>query len=164
MPSPKTKTSAGVATGAAAAIALAVSIAAPAEGYVAYVYKDPIGVLTYCYGETRDAKSMQGRRFSEQECRELLVRRMAHYDQGNAACTANWLALPVEVRGAFNSFSYNLGTGGYCASTAAKLLRTGQIKAACQQMGRFVRAGGKVLKGLVTRRATEQMMCLRGAK
>jgi lysozyme len=159
-----TKNKAGSAAAAAGAIALAVSIAAPAEGYVAYVYKDPIGILTYCYGETQNAKGMQGKKFSEAECRALLVKRMAHYDQGNADCTPNWSSLPVEVRGAFNSFSYNLGNAAYCKSTAAKYLRTSNVKAACMEMGKFVRAGGKVLKGLVTRRATEQMMCLRGIK
>jgi lysozyme len=157
-------TKTGIAGSTAAAIALAVSLAAPSEGYVAYVYRDPVGILTYCYGETQNAKDMQGRRFSEAECRALLVRRMAHYDQGNAACTANWQTLPVEVRGAFNSFSYNLGNAAYCKSTAAKYLRLGQVKQACFEMGKFVRAGGKVLKGLVVRRAKEQAMCLRGTK
>lgn len=159
-----TKTKAAVGSSAATAIALAVTIAAPAEGYVPYVYRDPVGVLTYCYGETTGIKDAKGKRFSEQQCRDLLTRRMAHYDQGNAACTANWLSLPVEVRGAFNSFSYNLGNAAYCKSTAAKLLRAGKVRDACHQMGRFIRAGGKILKGLVTRRAVEQTMCLRGAK
>jgi lysozyme len=161
------KTKTGTAGATAAAVALAVSIAAPAEGYVSYVYRDPVGVLTYCYGETQNAKSMQGRRFAESECRALLAKRMPHYDQGNAACVVNWPLLPVEVRGAFDDFSYNLGNPTFCRSTAAKYLRVGEIRKACMEMGKFVngRINGvlKPLPGLVKRRALEQMICLRGA-
>lgn len=163
----KITTKGGVAGSTAAAIALAVSIAEPAEGYVAYVYRDPVGVLTYCIGETQNAKDMVGRKFSREECRALLVRRMAHYDQGNDACVRNWPLLPVEVRGAFNDFSYNLGNQAFCRSTAAQYLRDGKIRAACMEMGKWVkgRVNGKltVLPGLVKRRAVEQTICLRGA-
>jgi lysozyme len=62
-------------------------------------------------GETENAKSMQGRKFSWEECHELMVKRMAHYDQSNASCVKNWEALPVETRGSFDSFTYNVGMG-----------------------------------------------------
>lgn len=153
----------GTAAAVAAGVAMAVSIAAPAEGYRAYVYKDPVGVLTYCYGETQGAKDAIGRSFSEAQCKALLTKRMAHYEQGNAACVANYTGLPVYVQAAFNDFSYNLGNGAFCSSTAAKLLRAGNVKGACMQMGKFIYAGGKVLQGLVKRRQLEQMYCLKGA-
>jgi lysozyme len=159
----KTSHKAGAGVGAMSAVALAVSIAAPAEGYVSYVYRDPVGVLTFCYGETQNANGLQGKHFSQQECKALLERRMAHYDQGNAACVPKWESLPVEVKGAFDSFSYNLGNATFCKSTARKLLLAGDIRGACHEMGKFIKAGGRVLPGLVKRRATEQMMCLRGA-
>ena len=151
-------------TGAAAAgIALAVSIAAPQEGYRAYVYRDPIGVLTYCYGETQGAKDAIGRQFSEADCKALLTRRMAHYEQGNAACVAGYENLSVYTQAAFNDFSYNLGNGAFCRSTAARHLRAGDVKAACFEIGKFIYAGGKVLKGLVKRRQLEQTYCLKGS-
>jgi lysozyme len=154
---------AGVGAGAAAAIALAVNIAAPQEGYRAYVYRDPVGVLTYCYGETQGAKDAVGKKFSEAECMALLTRRMARYAQGNSECVAGYNELPVYVQAAFNDFSYNLGNGAFCRSTAAKYLRTGKVQSACMEMGKFIYAGGKVLKGLVKRRQLEQMYCLKGA-
>lgn len=161
------KAKAGVAAGAAAAISLGVTIAAPQEGYVGYVYRDAVGVLTYCYGETENAKSMQGRTFSKQECHDLLVKRMAHYDQGNDSCVSNWESLPVETRGAFNSFSYNVGIGGFCGSSAARYLRTGNIRAACDAILAWNKGtvGGKkvVLAGLAKRRVVERNICLRGA-
>ncbi len=156
-------TSKKAGTAVAAGIALAVSIAAPQEGYRAYVYKDPVGVLTYCYGETQNAKDAVGRKFSEQECRDLLARRMVHYEQGNAKCVAGYEDLDVYVQAAFNDFSYNLGNGAFCSSTAAKHLRAGNIKAACQQIMKFVYAKGRILPGLVKRRALEQTYCLKGS-
>jgi lysozyme len=157
-----------IGTIASAAVAIGVSIAEPAEGYVGYVYRDAVGVLTYCMGETENAKSMQGRKFSRQECHDLLVKRMAHYDQGNAACVKNWDALPVETRGAFDSFSYNIGVGGFCGSSSARYLRTGNIKAACEGMLAWNKGtvNGKkvVLPGLAKRRATERNMCMRGVE
>lgn len=151
-------------TGAAAAgIALAVSIAAPQEGYRAYAYRDPIGVLTYCYGETQGANDAVGKKFSEAECRALLTKRMAHYEQGNAACVAGYEKLSPFTQAAFNDFSYNLGNGAFCKSTAARLLRDGDVRGACHQIGKFIYAGGEVLQGLVKRRQLEQMYCLKGA-
>ncbi|MER8765844.1 lysozyme [Mesorhizobium sp. M0968] len=153
----------GTAATVAAGIAAAATMAAPQEGYRGYVYRDPVGVLTYCYGETQNAKDMIGRKFSEEQCRALLTKRMAHYEQGNAKCVANYEQLDVYVQTAFNDFSYNLGNATFCQSTAAKYLRIGNVKAACQEIGKFVYAGGKVLKGLIKRRALEQQYCLKGS-
>jgi lysozyme len=156
------------ATIASAAVAIGVSIAEPAEGYVGYVYRDAVGVLTYCMGETENAKSMQGRKFSREECRALLVKRMAHYDQGNAACVKNWDALPVETRGAFDSFSYNVGNGAFCGSSSARYLRTGNVRAACDAMLSWnkgtVKGKKVILPGLAKRRAVERTMCMRGVE
>ncbi|TXH80077.1 MAG: hypothetical protein E6Q77_11245 [Rhizobium sp.] len=114
----------------AAGIAMAVTtLAAPAEGYAegyyGYVYKDPVGILTYCYGETQNAKDMKGKTFSQQECLDLLKKRMAHYRQGNAACVKGYDALSPYVQMAFNDFSYNLGNGAFCQPSAAAYLRAG---------------------------------------
>lgn len=154
---------AGKGAAVAAGIALAATIAAPQEGYRAYAYRDPVGVLTYCYGETQNAKDAVGRKFSEAECRALLERRMVHYEQGNAKCVANYETLDVYTQAAFNDFSYNLGNGAFCRSTAAKHLRAGNVKAACFEIGKFIYAGGRVLNGLVKRRQLEQTYCLKGS-
>lgn len=152
---------------AAAGIALAVSIAAPQEGYMAYAYRDPVGVLTYCYGETMNAKDAVGRKFSEQECRALLTKRMAHYEQGNAKCVGNYEDLDVYVQAAFNDFSYNLGNGTFCDGSVGRLLRAGDVRGACLKITSFNKARVKgVLKplpGLTKRRALEQMYCLKGS-
>lgn len=160
----KTSTKTG---SAAAGIALAVSIAAPQEGYRAYVYRDPVGVLTYCYGETQNAKDATGRKFSEAECKALLTRRMAHYEQGNASCVAGYENLSVYVQAAFNDFSYNLGVGTLCNGSIGRLLRAGDIRGACLRITQYdkARVNGvlKPLPGLTKRRSLEQMYCLKGS-
>ncbi|MEI9410729.1 glycoside hydrolase family protein [Mesorhizobium salmacidum] len=157
----------GAAATVAAGIAAAAAMAAPQEGYRGYVYRDPIGVLTYCYGETENAKDMAGRKFSEAECRALLTKRMAHYEQGNAKCVSNYEQLDVYVQQAFNDFSYNLGNGTFCNGSVSRLLRSGDVKGACLKITDFnkARVHGvlKPLPGLTKRRALEQMYCLKGS-
>ncbi|OWP39367.1 lysozyme [Raoultella ornithinolytica] len=43
-------------------------------------------------------------------------------------------------------------------------LNTGETEKACNQFPRWVYGGGKVLPGLVTRRAAEKQLCLDGLK
>lgn len=151
-----------------AGIALAVSLTAPAEGYYGYVYKDPIGVLTYCYGETQNAKDMKGKTFTEKECHDLLLARMAHYEQGNAKCVPAYETFNPYVQMAFNDFSYNLGNGTFCNSSIAEYLNRGDIKGACGRIMLYNKARDpkthllKELPGLTIRRSKEQMFCLKG--
>ncbi len=162
-----TTTKAGKGAAVAAGIALAVSIAAPQEGYRAYAYRDPVGVLTYCYGETLNAKDAVGKKFSEQECRDLLAKRMVHYEQGNAKCVGNYEDLDIYVQAAFNDFSYNLGPGTFCNSSIGRLLRAGDVRGACLKITDFdkARKNGvlRPLPGLTKRRALEQQYCLKGS-
>ncbi len=60
---------------------------------------------------------------------------------------------------AWVSFTFNVGGGAFCASTAAKLLNQGKYLEACAQMDRWVYQGSKVLPGLVKRRAEERQLC-----
>lgn len=164
---PSNKAKGGIGAAVIAGIALSVNIAKPQEGFYSYVYRDPVGILTYCYGETQNAKDMQGRTFSEKECSDLITQRMAHYEQGNASCVKGYEGLPVYVQAAFNDFSYNLGNPTFCRSSAAALLRDGDIKGACERITLYNKATlkGKLveLPGLTKRRILEQHYCLRGA-
>lgn len=66
------------------------------------------------------------------------------------------------------SFAYNVGAGAYCGSTTAKRFNAGEWKGACRAMNesdsgkqQWVTAGGRVLPGLVERRAEERALCER---
>ncbi len=60
---------------------------------------------------------------------------------------------------AWVSFTFNVGSGAFCSSTAAKLLNAGKYAEACAQMDRWVHQGKNVLPGLVKRRAEERTLC-----
>lgn len=66
------------------------------------------------------------------------------------------------------SFAYNVGAGAYCGSTTAKRFNAGDWMGACHAMNeadngrlQWVTADGRVLSGLVKRRAQERELCKR---
>ncbi len=60
---------------------------------------------------------------------------------------------------AFVSLAYNIGPDAFCNSTLVRLLNAGDYAAACAQISRWNRAGGRVVQGLVNRRAAERAKC-----
>jgi lysozyme len=60
--------------------------------------------------------------------------------------------------GALISFAYNVGLAALAGSTLLRLLNAGDAAGASRQFQRWSRANGKVLSGLVRRRAAEQAM------
>jgi len=59
---------------------------------------------------------------------------------------------------ALMSFTYNLGAANLESSTLLKLLNAKDFQGAAAQFPRWNKAGGKVLNGLVKRRAAEQAL------
>ncbi len=147
----------------AAAVALATAIAVPAEGIRQWAYYDPPGVLTVCYGSTHNVQ--KNHKYSLEECRARLSVDMNASVDAVDKCAPG---LPVNVLAAFADAGYNLGQKIACDtknSTAARMLRAGDIVGACNQLPRWSKAkvaGFMVsLPGLTTRRAAEQELCLR---
>ncbi len=58
------------------------------------------------------------------------------------------------------SFTYNVGEGNFTNSTLLRKLNAGDTAGAAEQFARWVHASGKVLPGLVKRRAAERAMFL----
>lgn len=144
-----------------AAVALAISsLIMPSEGLSLRTYRDPIGILTYCYGET--AGAVAGRTYTIDDCRSILDARVNSFEKSVLSCLPNYANLPVPVQASVLSVSYNVGTGAMCKSTMFRLLANGNIKGACEEFPKFTRAGGRVLPGLVKRRSIERAMCLKG--
>ena len=61
---------------------------------------------------------------------------------------------------AYISLAYNIGTGAFCGSTLVKKLNTGDYTGACNEILRWDRAQGRVVKGLTMRRQKEYNQCL----
>lgn len=155
-PTTKTRLKKG-STVAAAAVALV----AAWEGVKTVAYKDIVGVPTVCFGETRGVK--MGDRYSMDDCRAMLGDALVEFEQGMRACLTQPDAIPDKPYVSFLSLSYNIGTRAFCGSTVARKANAGDIKGACNSIPAWNRAGGKVVKGLVNRRAEEQRLCLEGA-
>jgi len=144
-----------IAAGASGVALSAALLIAPSEGEVRQTYRDPIGIPTACFGQTGPDIRM-GQTYTSEQCADMLVKevqvKLAEVD----GCTPG---LPDHLRRAFTSFAYNVGTAKYCGSTMARKARAGDYVGACAELSRWDRAGGKVLPGLVTRRAQERAVC-----
>jgi lysozyme len=147
---------------AATWLVIATAAVAGFEGLRTLTYRDPVGIPTACFGETRNIR--MGMRFSVEQCEDLLAARLIEFDEGVARCT--FVELPPERRAAMVSFAYNVGIGAYCGSSMVQLLNAGRTREACDELMRYVKAKKAgiyvTLNGLVRRRAAEREMCLRG--
>ncbi len=145
-------------------LAAAVAIAIPAEGLRQTAYRDPPGILTVCYGSTIDVDPKKT--YSLQECKARLDADMNAAIDAVERCVPG---LPEPVVAAYSDAVYNIGPRIACdtsSSTAARMLKAGNIEGACDQLMRWTKArvaGVMVtLPGLVKRREAERALCLTG--
>ena len=73
---------------------------------------------------------------------------------------ANGYWIPQGVFDAATSLTFNVGCGATRKSTMFRKIRNGDYVSACNELPKWVRAGNKVLKGLVIRREKERALCL----
>lgn len=127
------------------------------------VYKDPVGILTFCYGET--GKDMYGReprmgmKYTEEECLTMLAKRLPEFEKK----IDMYVHVPyksVYMKAQFIDFAYNVGVGAFSKSTLLRYLNNGEYTKACDGLLAWKYAGGKVLPGLVKRRQEERSWCL----
>jgi len=59
-------------------------------------------------------------------------------------------------------FAYNIGPDALCKSTLMRKLNAGDYEGACNEMTKWVYAGGRKVQGLVNRREAERKLCLGG--
>lgn len=150
----------GITGAVTAAGLLAVSVVGNYEGLRLYAYQDVIGVWTACYGETKGIKP--GMKFTKNECDVMFISSLTEHESGMRKCLKAPDSIPDKPYVAMLSLTYNIGVGGFCKSSVARKLNAGDIKGACNALPLFNRAGGKPNKGLTTRRASEQKLCLSG--
>jgi len=153
---------ADTATRLKVAAVIATALAIPAEGLRQVAYRDPPGILTVCYGSTRNVDPAKV--YTLAECRSRLDADMLAAIETVERCAPG---LPYPVLAAFGDAVYNLGPTIACdptKSTAARLLKIGDLTAACNQLPRWnnARIGGVVvaLPGLTKRREAERRVCL----
>ena len=145
-----------------AAAALAASALVGLEGYTGGPYLDSAGVLTDCYGNTKNVRRDLVR--SQSECQALLNGEALRI--GNNILTLTQTPVSTQALASYISFTYNVGDTAFRTSTLLKLHNQGRYREACEQMRRWVYItvlGVKIkLQGLVNRRDKEVALCLSG--
>lgn len=126
----------------------------PAQGRV---YRCPAGVPTQGYGHTAAAgPPALGGQWSREKAQEVLQSDLARvYEPGVRA-----LLKRPATQGQFDalvSFAFNCGVGALAKSSVLKHHNRGDCEQAAGAFAAWVKAGGKVLPGLVRRRASEAL-------
>jgi lysozyme len=132
------------------------------EGVKLRAYRDSVGIPTIGVGHTSAAGPPEVRigmlDISRHEAEAILTRDLAKFE---GAITQH-VIVPLEQHefDALVSFVFNVGEGAFAKSTLLKKLNAGDRKGAADQFLVWTKAGGKTLKGLVTRRNSERAQFL----
>jgi len=103
-------------------------------------------------------KDADNRTFSMEEVNAILKSDLARFERGVV------LFCPVPLTGgqfdALVSFSFNVGLGTLQRSTLRQKVLRGDMEGAAEELLKYCKAGGKILKGLETRRKDERALFL----
>jgi len=127
------------------------------EGRAYEPYKDVAGVWTVCDGHT-GTDIIKGKTYTDRECDRLLWNDLKPVKR--AVDSMVQVPLGEYPRAALYSFTYNVGTSAFSKSTLLKKLNSGDQAGACEELRRWVYAGGMKWKGLMNRRDMERSLCL----
>jgi len=134
----------------------AVDLIKQCEGCRLEAYQDAVGIWSIGYGDTEDVHS--GMKITQEQADFRLTRRLA--------VIASLIKPYIRVELNQNQFdacvclAYNIGPNAFKYSTLLKYLNVGQFQQAAEEFGRWNKAGGKVLPGLVNRRKLEEELFL----
>lgn len=156
--------------GSATALAAAAAFISSNEGTVYKVYRDPVGILTACTGETgyvvTPGDIKLGNTFTPAQCTEALYRSMAAHAEPVMRCTAP-AVLTAGQKLAYLDFAFNVGGANFCSSTLARKARLGDVQGSCSEFFKWKMAQGvdcsqnpRVCGGVWTRRGQEYDVCL----
>ena len=131
------------------------------EGVRNRPYRCPANLWTVGVGHLiGDGKSLPeswNRTFTEAEIDGLLKSDLRRFELGVHKMLPN-VPLRQHEFDAIISFCFNLGLGCFQRSTLRQALLRGDKKAAMESLVKYCRAGGKILKGLQTRRLDEKAL------
>jgi len=130
------------------------------EGVRNKPYRDCVGLWTVGVGHLiGDGKSLPeswNKLFTTEEVDALLKQDLVRFERG----VQKLLPVPLTQNqfDALISFSFNLGLGVLQRSTLRQNILRKDFKGAAEEFLKYVRAGGKIVKGLVTRRNDEKAL------
>ncbi|APL99459.1 endolysin [Aquamicrobium phage P14] len=103
---------------------------------VPLVYIDPVGVRTFCYGQTGP---LPVQKLTVELCADLLDKEVDRI--GNLILGLVQVPLAPHQLAALISFTYNVGDGAFRSSTLLRKLNAGDYKGAAAQFDRWKYAG-----------------------
>jgi lysozyme len=131
------------------------------EGVRSRPYRCPAGLWTVGVGHLiGDGKSLPeswNRTFSQEEIDKILKSDLRRFELGLTKLLPN-IPLKQNEFDALVSFCFNLGLGCFQRSTIRQALLRGNKEAAMESLVKYCRAGGKILRGLQTRRLDEKAL------
>lgn len=127
------------------------------ESFSPKVYICPAGKPTIGYGHVVRANERFTQPMSRAEAEQLLANDLSPVE---IYLSASFPALNQNEFDALASFCFNVGLGAFEKSTLFKKLKAGDKSGAAAEFERWIHGGGKVLPGLVARRAAEREIFL----
>lgn len=141
-------------TGVITASEKALEIIREFEGLRLESYKCPAGEWTIGYGETEGV--VPNMTISREFAEKLLRERVESLSEEVFSLLK--AEVPQHVFDVLISFSYNCGINALRRSTLLRLLNSGDRDGAALQFRRWIFSNGKILPGLVNRRAREERL------
>jgi lysozyme len=129
------------------------------EGLRLNAYADVGGTVTIGYGHTGPDVRM-GMVIDEAQADQWLRQDIAFAAQAVDRLVS--VPLSAYQRDALISFVYNVGANAFAKSTLLRKLNAGDYAAVPAELARWNKAGGKVVEGLVNRRAAEAGLWAKG--
>ena len=131
------------------------------EGVRSRPYRCPAHLWTvgvgHLIGDGKLLPDSWNRTFTEAEIDALLIRDLNRFERGVSKMLPNVPLRQCEFD-CLVSFAFNLGLGTFQRSTLRQALLRGDKKAAMESLVKYCRAGGKIVKGLQTRRLDEKAL------
>ena len=128
-----------------------------AEGLRLKAYPDPgTGGLPWTIGYGSTSGVTRNMVITEVQAEQMLAADLVRFERIVERLVQ--VPLPQGQFDALVSFTYNVGEGNFTNSTLLRKLNAGDTPGAAEQFSRWVHAGGKVLPGLVKRRAAERAL------
>ena len=132
------------------------------EGYTdGAVIPVPGDVPTKGFGTTRNADGtpvQMGDTTTPQRALVDLLRDASKFEQAVKRCAP--VPMFAHEYSAWVRFTYNVGEGAFCNSTAARKLKAGDYHGACTEMLRWDKVQGRTVRGLTIRRQAEYRECM----
>jgi lysozyme len=126
------------------------------EGCKLVAYRCPAGVLTIGIGHTSAAgipQVTEGMRITEREAEAILASDLRKFESDILRLVK--VSLTQNQFDALVSFVFNIGAAAFARSTMLRMINAVDLAGAAAQFARWNKSNGKVLAGLVRRRAEE---------